>query len=105
MKTWKTLALSIGCLLVTGVVAQDTLSLDQAITLALENEHGIRIAKNDAAIADAQATAGMAGLLPKLDATGRANYSNQDTRLDFSPPLEDVESTGVVSSTLTGQLG
>lgn len=105
MKTWKTLALSIGCLLVTGVVAQDTLSLDQAITLALENEHGIRIAENDAAIADAQATAGMAGLLPKLDATGRANYSNQDTRLDFSPPLEDVESTGVVSSTLTGQLG
>jgi len=85
--------------------AQDTLSLNDVIQLALANEHGIRIARNDKAIADAQATAGNAGLLPKVDARGNANYSNQDTKLDFAPGLNDVSRNGVVNTALAGQLG
>jgi outer membrane protein TolC len=75
------------------------------ISLALVNEHGIRIAKNEAAIAGNLATAGNAGLLPRLDASGRGNYSNQDTKLDFAEGFPDVERNGVENTTLAGQLG
>jgi outer membrane protein TolC len=92
-------------LFIAGVFAQDTLQLADAIQLAMANEHGIRIAKNDAAIAQAQATAGNAGLLPSLDASGRANYSNQYSKLDFAPGIQDVERSGVESTTLAGQVG
>ncbi|MCB9184717.1 MAG: TolC family protein [Flavobacteriales bacterium] len=104
MRTWRIIALSLaahGAVL----VAQDTLSLDQAIRLALANEHGIRIARNDARIAEEQSSAGNAGLLPRVDATGRGNYSNQYSRLDFAEGIPDVERDGVESTTLSGQLG
>lgn len=106
MRTWRRHATSLGLLLAgLSVPAQDTLSLDQAIARALANEHGIRLAKNDAAIAEAQATAGNAGLLPRIDARGTGNYSNLNTKLDFTPGITDVERSGVVNTTLAGQLG
>jgi outer membrane protein TolC len=85
--------------------AQDTLSLQQALTFALANEHSIRISRNEAEIAANLATAGNAGLLPRVDASGRANYSNQDTKLDFVEGFPDVERNGVESTTLAGQVG
>lgn len=106
MRTWRKHAISLGLLLVGGTaLAQDTLSLQQVISLALVNEHGIRIAKNEAAIAGNLATAGNAGLLPRIDASGRGNYSNQDTKLDFAEGFPDVERNGVENTTLAGQLG
>lgn len=85
--------------------AQDTLSLERAVALAMEHEHGIRISRNDANVLELQATAGNAGLLPRVDATGRGNYSNQNTRLDFIEGIPDVEQSGVESTTLAGQVG
>ena len=106
MRTWRKHAISLGLLLVGGTaLAQDTLSLQQVISLALVNEHGIRIAKNEAAIAEDLATAGNVGLLPRIDASGRGNYSNQDTKLDFAEGFPDVERNGVENTTLAGQLG
>lgn len=106
MRTWRICVTSLALpLLVGGVFAQDTLSLEQAIGLALANEHGIRIARNEATIAEAQATAGNAGLLPRFDATGRGNYSNQDTDLDFAEGIPDVQRNGVVNTALSGQVG
>jgi outer membrane protein TolC len=106
MRTWRKHATSLGFLLTAAVsFAQDTLSLSEAVSLALANEHGIRIAKNEAAIAEAQATAGTAGLLPRIDASGRGNYSNQDTKLDFTEGIPDVERNGVVNTALGGQVG
>jgi outer membrane protein TolC len=86
-------------------MAQDTLMLDGALRLALANEHGIRMARNDAEAAAAQATAGNAGLLPRIDATGRGTYSNQYSRLDFVEGIPDVERAGVVNTALSGQVG
>jgi outer membrane protein len=106
MRTWRIHVTSLALpLLVGGVFAQDTLSLEQAIGLALANEHGIRIVRNEASIAEAQATAGNAGLLPRIDATGRGNYSNQDTDLDFAEGIPDVQRNGVVNTALSGQVG
>ena len=73
--------------------------------LALANEHGIRLARNETLIAKEQATAGNAGLLPRIEASGRGTYSDQFSRLDFAEPLPDVERDGVVNTALNGQLG
>ena len=106
MRTWRTRVISLALPLLAGsVCAQDTLSLEQAIGLALANEHGIRIARNEATIAEAQATAGNAGLLPRIDATGRGSYSNQDTDLDFAEGIPDVQRNGVENTALSGQVG
>ncbi|HMQ77477.1 MAG TPA: TolC family protein [Flavobacteriales bacterium] len=105
MRTWRNIATSLALGACGVAAAQDTLSLDQAIRLALANEHGIRIARNEAAVAQAQATAGNAGLLPRLDATGRGTYSNQDTKLDFAEGIADVERNGVVNTAFSGQVG
>ncbi|MCB0769038.1 MAG: TolC family protein [Flavobacteriales bacterium] len=105
MRTWRIPAISLALSLTAITVAQDTLLLGTAIQLALVNEHGIRIAKNDAAIAAAQATAGNSGLLPTIDAGGRATYSNQYSKLDFAPGIADVERSGVESTSLSGQVG
>ncbi len=87
------------------VAAQDTLMLSDAIAMAMANEHGIRIARNEAEIAGAFATAGNAGLLPRIDLTGRGNYTNQYTRLDFIEGIPDIEQEGVESFLLAGNLG
>ncbi|MBK6628852.1 MAG: TolC family protein [Flavobacteriales bacterium] len=105
MRIWRNIAASLVWCLCTGVFAQDTLTLDGAIQQALANEHGIRIARNEAAIADEAATAGNAGLLPRIDASGRGNYSNQDTKLDFTEGIPDVSRNGVVNTSLAGQVG
>ncbi|MBK9762766.1 MAG: TolC family protein [Flavobacteriales bacterium] len=105
MRTWRIHALSAVAILATVGMAQDTLLLADAVQLALASEHGILIARNDAEVANALATAGNSGLLPKVDARANANYSNQDTELDFAPGLEDVSRKGVVNTTLAGQLG
>ncbi len=97
-------ALATLCLVPT-LMAQDTLHLSDAVALALANEHGIRIARNEAAIAGGLATAGNAGLLPRIDATGRSTYSNQYTRLDFIEGIPDVEQAGVENTLLSGSLG
>lgn len=105
MRTWRNIATSLAYAAVHLAIAQDTLSLERAIQLALANEHGIRIARNEVALAEAQATAGTAGLLPRIDASGRGNYSNQNTSLDFVEGIPDVERNGVVNTALSGQLG
>ncbi len=105
MRIWRNIATSLAWCLCAGVFAQDTLTLDAAIQQALANEHGIRIARNEAAIADEAATAGNAGLLPRIDASGRGNYSNQDTKLDFTEGIPDVSRNGVVNTSLAGQVG
>lgn len=87
------------------VAAQDTLMLSDAIAMALANEHGIRIARNEAEIAGAFATAGNAGLLPRVDLTGRGNYTNQYTRLDFIEGIPDIEQSDVESFLLAGNFG
>ncbi|MCW5900407.1 MAG: TolC family protein [Flavobacteriales bacterium] len=86
-------------------MAQDTLSLVDAVALALANEHGIRMARNEAAIAERFATAGNAGLLPRIDLSGRGTWSNQYTRLDFIEGIPDVEREGVENTLLSGTLG
>jgi outer membrane protein TolC len=102
-RKWSIELLLIG--LAPTLAAQDTLQLADAVALALANEHGIRMARNQASIADGFATAGNAGLLPRFDLSGRGTYNNQYTRLDFIEGIPDVEQAGVQSTLLSGTLG
>ena len=64
-------------------IAQEGLSLEQAIQRGLENNFDIRLARKDMAIAANNATPGNAGMLPVVDLRGGANGAVIDTRQEF----------------------
>ncbi|WP_131539500.1 TolC family protein [Pedobacter nototheniae] len=62
------------------LLAQEKLSLQEAITVALQNNYDIKISKNNINIAKNNANIGNAGMLPKLDGTYTNGGSIQNTR-------------------------
>jgi outer membrane protein TolC len=70
----------------TAIQAQDVLLLEDAVSLGLENNHRIRIARNSAEIAENNTTRGSANFLPTLDATGSYSFTRteQETNSPFS---------------------
>jgi len=69
----------------------DTLSLDEAINRALEENHSIIISRNLADIEENSATIGNAGYLPNLSLNSSYSESVEDTRLEFTnQPGQDV---------------
>ncbi|PKQ60269.1 hypothetical protein BZG02_19925 [Labilibaculum filiforme] len=57
------------------VNAQEALTLEASVELALQNNLNVKVAKNDATIATNNATAGNAGLLPTISGNGAVNYT------------------------------
>ncbi len=67
-------------LVVTGnnlLHAQELLKLDEAVAIALQKNHQIKINRNTARMSRNNAHPGNAGLLPKLDVQAGADYSEQ----------------------------
>lgn len=60
-----------------------SLTADQAVALALEHNHGIRLAKLDARTSELLNNAGNAGMLPTLDANGVYSIDNSSTKQTF----------------------
>ena len=67
------------CLSISGF-AQEKLSLQEAITIALQNNYDIKISKNDLSIARNNANIGNAGMLPTVAGTYSNGGSIQNTR-------------------------
>ncbi|HCX99170.1 MAG TPA: hypothetical protein DG754_03435 [Bacteroidales bacterium] len=65
------------------VSSQDTLTLDDAIRLGLENSFSIRIARNEVDIAQNNNTIGNAGYLPRLDLNVNQNNNFQDRYFEY----------------------
>ena len=59
--------------------AQDTLKLDLAIVIAMQNNYDITLASKDSRIAELNNTFGTAGMLPQLDITGARSMSINNT--------------------------
>ena len=59
--------------------ANNTLSLEQAISLALENNQGLKIQQKQVEIAVNNVYPGNAGLVPTVSLIGDASYQNSDT--------------------------
>ena len=98
MRRWTTEAVLAAVLLAAPAKAQDTLTLEAAVRMALEHELGVRIAANASEAAGNLATPGNAGLLPRIDATAQGSYNNNYSRLDFAEGIPDVERSGVEST-------
>ncbi|MFK7923318.1 MAG: TolC family protein [Bacteroidia bacterium] len=76
-------------------VAQDTLSLDDAVQQALESNYDIRVARYNIESVTNNAQPGMAGLLPEVSASAGANYSNSSGSADF-PGVDSLTGERIV---------
>ncbi|MDB2462544.1 TolC family protein [Algibacter sp.] len=76
----------LGILLVTQIslFAQDLITPEKAITLALENNFGIKLARTDVEIAKNNADILNSGYLPTLTGNAGANYNLDDTEVGFA---------------------
>jgi len=80
-------------ILVLGMLAsaQDTLKLQEAIVLALQNNYSISLAENTARISDINNSEGNAGMLPKLDLSGTRSLAINNSHAEyFDGRIRDV---------------
>lgn len=82
---------------------QDTLTLEQAIKTALENNFSIQIVRNDVQIAKNNNTIANAGFLPDITATGSQDNSISTTRQNFFDGRQR-NASGANSSSLNGSV-
>jgi outer membrane protein TolC len=68
---------------VTSIQAQNVLTKEQAIAFALENNFGIKIAKNNLKIANNDKGVLNTGYLPTVSSTAAATFNRDDTDVEF----------------------
>jgi outer membrane protein TolC len=69
---------------VIGVNGQQKFTLEQALSTALKENHGIAIARNQSEQAANLARPGNAGLLPVVGVVAGTNYNNNNTNFEFA---------------------
>ncbi len=79
MKHLLLLILAFSLIIPTKALPQDTLSLQEALVIALENNFDITLAANDSRIAGIDNSIGNAGMLPQLGLTGSRSFSVTNT--------------------------
>lgn len=84
--------------------AQESLSLDEAIQIGLENNYDIQLSKQNVAITEIENSIGNAGFLPEIAADGNYNRSQENTTLSFADGT-DVNRDGAISSNLNLGVG
>jgi len=99
----KKLSLLIAVMLTTsGIVAQNILSVEDAVGIALKNNYDVSIARNNADIAKINNTLGNAGMLPVLSVNGTDNYSVNNVYLNMSTGTEITSSAGTTNAFSAG---
>jgi outer membrane protein len=84
--------------------AQQILTVNEAVSIALKNSYDILVSANDAAIDKTNNTAGNAGMLPTLTVTGSDNVSVNNTRQKYFNNTE-ASSTNARSNSFTSNIG
>lgn len=103
---WKTSLYSIILVFVgQPILAQETWSLKQVVTAALQQNFDVAIAQNNTTAASNLATRGQAGYYPTIDLNANAGYSNNNTELKFAGGLPDVEVSGAENTILGSNIG
>ncbi len=72
-----------------GFAQEPTLSKQEAMDLALENNFGIKVARNQVAIADNNQSILNSGFLPTLTANAGATYNRDDINVEFPGQFDD----------------
>ncbi len=67
-----------GAFLVSPLSAEELLSLEGAVSEALSRNQDVQVAKGNAKISSNSVNIGNAGLLPRIDLTGSANYQDNE---------------------------
>jgi len=78
-------------------VAQKLHSLEEVIQITLEENYGIKVARNEVSITENNFHPGMAGLLPTLNVNGNYQYSRNNTTQQFVGQ-ESNEITGAINT-------
>jgi len=86
------------------LVAQNNLSLKEAVTIAIQNSYDIKLVENTATIAKNNNNYGVAGGLPTVTATGTNNNTLTTINQTFPDPSRNTTRNGVDGSTLNGGL-
>ena len=86
------------------VKAQQSLSLNAAISSALENNLNIRVAENNVTAAYNSVTRGNAGMMPTVTANGNYSGSLTNTRLEFAGGNPPIDQNGAQSATMSGNV-
>ena len=99
-----------GCFLLSiQISAQEILTKEEALAIALENNFGIKIANNNLEVAENNTSIYNRGALPTVALNSGANYSRNNQSLTFTDrdTGEDAEisGNGVVSKTYNASLG
>lgn len=90
--------ITISLLLSTSLYAQEHLSVQQAITKALQYNFDIRIADINAQVSSANNTLGNAGLLPNVNGVAGVNGGSSNTRMEFADGrVQDVSGANTIS--------
>lgn len=80
------------------------ISLQEAIKIALENNHDISVANRTVKIAENNASLGNAGFLPTVTASGSYTGSVQDTEIRFPGNQPDINVSDAGSTSLSGSI-
>lgn len=87
------------------LVAQDTLSLEEAVRIGIQQNLGLEIARKTESIAANNASRAAAGQLPVVGLNSNAGYRSLNTMLEFSSPgIEPVDVRGAGTFTFGGSL-
>lgn len=87
----------------TALFAQSALTLEDAVDAALKNNFDIRIARTSSKVAEANNTAGNAGMLPTVSVISSINVNNSRFRTDNAGLLSN-STTSDVAGTVYAQL-
>jgi outer membrane protein len=85
------------------IYSQESLSLEGAVKIALQNNYSINIAKNEKEISDNNYSLGNAGFLPQLNATGSYAKSNNNTSQEYLSG-QKISRDGAKSTNLSGDI-
>lgn len=64
--------------------AQDTLTVEKAIAMAVKENYDLKIARNNVRVAEVESSLLNSGYLPRFTAGGNVNYANEDQDVAFS---------------------
>jgi outer membrane protein len=82
--------------------AADTLRVNEAVALALQNNFSISLAQNEMQIAGVNNSIGAAGMLPRLDLTGSKTKTVNNTKQEYFNGTSKVANNAATNNFLSG---
>ena len=86
------------------IIAQEKLSLADAVKIAVQNSYDIKLVENTVAVAKNNNSYGVAGGLPTVSSTATNNNTSSTIHQTFPDPSRNTTRSGVEGTTVNGSL-